>query len=355
MVKSMSLKDIIEKTLSSWMRDGGPEADVVLSTRTRVARNLNNVPFPHVASDADLKGVVDTVRDALKRSPALAGLYMLDLAEVSLLDRQILVEKHLVSPQHIGQVKNRAVVLRKDEVVSIMINEEDHIRIQTIFPGFQLERAWELCSEIDDGLERGLDYAFDEKIGYLTACPTNVGTGLRASIMMHLPALAMTNQVGRVLSSVSHLGIAVRGLYGEGTESSGNIYQLSNQVTLGRTEQDILENIKGVARQIIDQERGARGYLLRETRKQLEDRVYRAYGILANARMITSEEALRLLSDVRLGIDTNLIPGIDRKIFNELMVLTRPAYLQKLMGRELSPPERDVERASFIRERVKEG
>ena len=349
----MSFRDIIEGSLSDWIRGDGPFSDVVLSSRIRLARNLEDMPFPHVASEGDLKKVLEQVEGALRGMRGLGNLRMVRLAEMAPLDRQILVEKHLISPQHAENVKYKAVILRQDETISIMVNEEDHIRIQTIFPGLQLENGWQLASQVDDAFEAKLGYAFDEKIGYIAACPTNAGTGLRASVMVHLPALAMTNQVGKVLSAVSHVGMAVRGLYGEGTEARGNIYQISNQVTLGRSEEDIMENLKGVTKQVIDQERSARSYLLRETKEKLEDTVYRAYGILSNARLLTSEEALRLLSDVRLGIDAGLITEVDGKVLGELMVLTRPAYLQKLVGRELSPFERDFHRAAHVRERMR--
>ncbi|HHY47435.1 MAG TPA: protein arginine kinase [Firmicutes bacterium] len=349
----MTLRDIIERTLSDWMKGTGPQSDVVLSSRIRVARNLSGVPFPHVASDRDLKKVLDDVLQAVRGSRDTQDFEILLLSDIPVLDRQVLVEKHLVSPQHITETKHRAVALSRDETVSIMVNEEDHIRIQTLFSGLQLEEAWQRASKVDDALEARLDYAFDETIGYLTACPTNVGTGMRASVMVHLPALAATGQVGRVLATISHVGVAVRGLYGEGTESSGNIYQLSNQVTLGRSEEDIIENLKGITRQVIEQENSARNFLLRERRKSLEDRVWRAYGILANARLMTSEEALKLISDVKLGVDTGIITVVGTRMLNELMVLTRPAYVQKLMGGELDPEERDTQRAALIRDRIK--
>lgn len=349
----MTSRDFIEKILSGWMKGTGPQSDVVLSSRVRIARNLVGIPFPHVASESDLGRVLDQVRRAVKESGKLKEFGILILSEIPNLDRQVLVEKHLVSPQHILEGRNRAVILSPDETVSIMVNEEDHLRIQTLYSGFELDKSWQNASEIDDILESRLEYAFDEKIGYLTACPTNVGTGMRSSVMVHLPALAATGQVGRVLSTISHVGIAVRGLHGEGTESSGNIYQLSNQVTLGRSEEDIIENLRGITRQVIEQERTARNFLLRERQKTLEDRVWRAYGILENARLLTSDEVLKLISDVRLGVDTGIITVIPPRMLNELMVLTRPAYLQKLVGAELGPEERDIQRAALVRDRVK--
>ncbi len=349
----MSLKDIIDRTSSAWMKADAPSADVVLSSRVRLARNLAGIRFPHQASDADLAKVAEQVHRAIRTVKGLSDLTVIRLCEAPALDRQILVEKHLISPQHAQGAKHRLVAIRPDETVSVMVNEEDHIRIQALLPGLQLEAALKLASEIDDMFESSLDYAFDEKLGYLAACPTNTGTGLRASVMVHLPALAITGQVGRVLSTVSNVGVAVRGLYGEGTEATGNVFQLSNQVTLGRSEPELVENLVRVTRQVIDQERGVRDRLVRERKEQLEDKVNRAYGLLSHARLITSEEALGLLSDVRLGVESGLLPGVDAKVLNELMVITQPAYLQRIMGRELGPQERDVWRAALMRERIR--
>lgn len=349
----MSLGDIIDRTSSTWMKADAPSADVVLSSRVRLARNLEGIPFPHQAPDADLARVADQVQRVIRGVRGLSDLVVIRLSEAQALDRQILVEKHLISPQHAQGAKHRLVAIRADETISVMVNEEDHIRIQALLPGLQLEDALRLASEVDDMFESKLDYAFDEKLGYIAACPTNTGTGLRASVMVHLPALATTGQVGRVLAAVSNVGIAVRGLYGEGTEATGNLFQLSNQVTLGRSEGELVENLAGVTRQVIDQERNVRDRLVRERRDQLEDKVNRAYGLLSHARLITSEEALGLLSDVRLGVESGLLSGVDAMALNELMVITQPAYLQRIMGRELGPQERDVRRAALIRERIR--
>jgi protein arginine kinase len=229
-----------------------------------------------------------------------------------------------------------------------MVNEEDHFRIQCLLPGLQLEKAWQETSGYDDILESYLDYAFDEEKGYLTACPTNVGTGLRASVMLHLPALAITQQINRILSAVSQVGLAVRGIYGEGTEMTGNLLQISNQITLGQSEEEIWQNLYSVTRQLINQEKNAREHLLNEGREKLGDRAGRAYGILKNAWMIDSKEAMQLLSDVRLGVDLGLLKGVPLKILNELLVLTRPGCLQYLKDKNLNPYERDLERAMQI-------
>lgn len=349
----MPLKDIIEGTYSAWMSTNAPHTDVALSSRVRLARNLGDIPFPNQASPTDLARVAEKVEKAVSQVPELSRLEVMRLSEASVLDRHILAEKHLISPQHAEGTENRLAIIADDESVSVMVNEEDHIRIQTLLPGLQLGEAYQLADNVDDLLESKLDYAFDEQIGYITACPTNVGTGLRVSIMVHLPALVVTGQVRAVLSAVSNLGIAVRGLYGEGTEASGNMFQLSNQVTLGRSEQELIENLHAVTMQVIEQERATRKKLILEMPEQLEDRVQRAYGILCHARLMTSQEALKLLSDAKLGVELQLISGVDGETLNELMVITQPAYLQKLAGQGLDPTQRDIRRAALIRERIR--
>lgn len=268
-------------------------------------------------------------------------------------EKRVLVEKHLISPNLADQSKHGTVLLDKDEAISIMVNEEDHIRIQCLLPGFQLGKGLEKANQIDDWIEQRLTYAFDEKRGYLTSCPTNVGTGLRASVMMHLPALAMTQQLNRILPAINQLGLVVRGIYGEGSEALGNLFQISNQLTLGKSEEDIVEDLRGVVLQLIQQERSARENLLDQSRLQLEDRVHRSFGILAHSRMIESKEATQRLSNVRLGIDLGLIKGLSGNILNELMILTQPGFLQQYAGEVLSPEQRDERRATLIRERLK--
>jgi protein arginine kinase len=263
-----------------------------------------------------------------------------------------LVEKHLISPMLAEESRHGAVLLNKDESVSIMINEEDHIRIQVLFPGLQMKQAWELANEIDDWLESHLNFAFDEKCGYLTSCPTNVGTGIRASVMLHLPALAMTQQLNRLLPAITQVGLAVRGIYGEGSEALGQLYQVSNQVTLGLDENEILENLQGVVRQMIEHEHTARGRLQEVSLIQLEDRVHRSYGTLAHCRIIDSKEAMSLLSDVRLGIDLGFIRGVSASVMNELMVMIQPGFLQQYAGERLNAEQRDIRRARLIRERL---
>ena len=337
------------------MKGTGPDRDVALGSRIRLARNLAGMPFPGVAGERHATEVVRQVRTAVEQAAELNHLHFDAMDALSPLERHLLVEDHLISPPHAREGQHKAVVLRDDEVVSVMVNEEDHVRIQVLMPGLQLSAAWELANEIDDAFEKYLPYTFSEERGFLTACPTNVGTGLRASLMVHLPALVTTGQVGDIIQAVGKFGLVVRGLYGEGTQALGNIFQFSNQVTLGHSETDIVQHLINVTRQVTDQEAEARQTLLRRNKTLLEDRVARAYGTLAHARVLSSHEALQLLSDVRLGIDLGLIDGLKPEILQELLVAIRPAHLQKRTRRESSPAERDVLRATLIRERIVEG
>lgn len=344
-----------QAVFSRWMDGTGPEADVVISSRVRIARNLRGIPFPYLASDEQTAGVQQQVaRAAAEHEQPFRDFRFLPMGALSPQEKQVLVEKHVISPCLARESHNGAVFLRRDGGVSIMINEEDHLRLQSIVPGLQLEEAWREADSYDDLLEQKLDFAFDETSGYLTACPTNVGTGLRASVMLHLPALIMTRQVNRFLNALSQVGLTVRGLYGEGTEIIGNLVQVSNQITLGHREEEILRNLESVTRQIIEQEHSARQGLLNSSRERIADRAWRAYGLLNHARIMTTQEAMQLLSDFRLGCDLGLTRGFDRKLLNELLVLIRPACLQEMAGRELSPDERDRERPAQIRKRFQE-
>jgi protein arginine kinase len=351
----MSWNNLVTSPVSKWMEASGPMAEVVLSSRIRLARNLANVPFPHQMTEAQAEELIQQVDAGIKEInlvglPSKVQLYR--LANVPALDRQVLVEKHLISPQQSQQARGRAVAISDDEAVSIMVNEEDHLRIQCLASGMQLKELWRIASTVDDALEQRLTYAFDTHRGYLTACPTNVGTGLRASVMMHLPGLVLTQQAGRLFHSLSQLGLVVRGLYGEGTDAAGHLFQISNQTSLGKAEEEIVEHLEAVVHKVMEAEKQARAHLMSDMRLQMEDRVGRAYGILSSARVITSEEAMKLLSDVRLGIAMGLFPRVSHRTVNELMVLMQPAFLQKAEGRELNPLDRDVKRAAMIRSKL---
>ena len=333
----------------------GPDSDIILSSRIRLARNINQYKFPILFTNDEAKSVIHKIKERVEQSPftKLGNLELLLMDELQPLQKRVLMEKHLISPHLAEQSTFGACLLSENEDVSIMLNEEDHIRIQCLFPGFQLTEALNLASEIDDWLEEEIDYAYDEAVGYLTTCPTNVGTGLRASVMMHLPGLVLTQQINRIIPAINQLGLIVRGIYGEGSEALGNIFQVSNQITLGKSEMDIVDDLKSVVSQLIAQERSAREALAKASNIQLEDRVFRSYGILSNCRIIESKEAARCLSDVRLGIDMNYLTNISRNILNELMILTQPGFLQQYAGGPLRPHERDIRRASLIRERIK--
>lgn len=343
------------ENLSKWTEGAGPQADVVISSRIRLARNLAQYPFPHLLTTEQDKFIVDDITKVAKGKDFVKKLgksEVINLFDITDLEKWVLVEKHLISPQHAQGSGNRAVVISDDETFSVMINEEDHVRIQCLLPAMQIHEAYQKANDLDDSLEKTLDFAFSKEHGYLTVCPTNVGTGLRASVMVHLPGLVTTKQAGRVLSALSQVGLAVRGTYGEGTESSGNLYQISNHRTLGKTEEEILNNITTVTQHIIEQEKHAREIMLKEIPDQLADRVWRAHGILASARLISSKEAINYLSELRLGIDLNIISDLDTRIFNELLVLIQPAFLQKQKGVELTPIMRDKARADIIREKI---
>lgn len=348
----MTLERFISKAVSPWMKESGPNDDIVLSSRIRLARNLEDFVFPVLSSLRDSEAVLNTVQAHVAKhtDDELANLELLLMRDLEPIQKQVLVEKHLISPHLANESENGAVLLSPDESISIMINEEDHLRIQHLGSGLRLKEVLEKANHIDDLLEETLDYAFDEKRGYLTSCPTNVGTGMRASVMMHLPALVISQQLNRIVPAINQLGLVVRGIYGEGSEALGNLFQISNQITLGKSESDIVEDLQGVVLQLIEQERYAREMLLQNSRIQLEDRVYRSLGVLQNSRIIDSKEAANCLSDVRLGIDIGLIDNVSRTIINELTILTQPGFLQQFAGERLTPDERDVRRATLIRE-----
>ncbi|WP_252313654.1 protein arginine kinase [Sinobaca sp. H24] len=352
----MSLERFISNALSPWMKEeSGSEKDIVLSTRIRFARNLNDYPFPIISSEHSaetLRGFVS--KELTENKESFAGsLELLNMEELSKNEKKMLVEKHLISPHLAERSTAGAVLLNEKESVSLMVNEEDHLRIQCLFPGFQPEEGLRFANELDDWVESKVTYAFDEKRGFLTSCPTNVGTGMRASVMMHLPALVMTKALNRFLPAINQLGFVVRGIYGEGSEALGNLFQISNQTTLGKSEEDIVEDLQGIVLQIIEQEHEARRSVLKTSRIQIEDRIFRSYGILSNSRIIETKEAAKRLSDVKLGIDLDLIRDIKGNILNELMILMQPGFLQQYADRPLEAKERDVRRASLIRERMK--
>ncbi len=341
----------VEQVNCGWSRQGGAESDIVISTRIRLARNLVGLPFPHLLSSEKAQEILNQMNQICSGDSDFA-LEFFRLTDFSESERQILVEKHLISPNLVENPENKAVILNPEQSISIMVNEEDHLRLQGFLPGLQLKAAWENLNKVDDFLEAHLDYAFEGRWGYLTACPTNIGTGMRASLMLHLPALVMLKQMGGAVANVNKLGFAVRGLYGEGTEALGNLYQISNQITLGQSEEDILISLAALAAQIIKSERAAREILLEKRRPQIQDQAGRAYGILKYANLISSQEALKLLSDLRLGSDLGLGVKISGELLTELMIMSRPAWLIKAAGEELNSLERDQKRAELFQAKL---
>ncbi len=338
--------------MTAWYINKGPESDVILSSRVRIARNIAGYPFPYRMDKTEGNEVLQKASEAVMKSNIAKGLIFIDTRKLSPVERQSLVEKHLVSPDLVNSNNEHGVIISKDENISIMINEEDHIRIQCMVPGMQMDKALNECDRIDNLIEKKIDYAFNKDFGYLTSCPTNVGTGIRASVMMHLPALVMTGYIKGILEACGKIGIAVRGIYGENSEASGNMFQISNQVTLGQTEKEIVANITNIASQVIEQERMLRSEFYKQNPYRFEDKIYRSLGVLSNARVISTDESLRLLSDVRLGVDMGIIKDIKIESLNEIILYLQPANLQRLSDRPLTPEERDVQRAELIRTKL---
>jgi len=339
-----------------WIHEEGPLGDVVLSSRIRLARNLADSPFPSNMNDSIADAVVQRVRASIlgDSSPVKDDYQFLAMKDFSPRDRQVMVEKHLASPDLMEHAERAALLVDKSEQISIMINEEDHIRLQCICPGYQLDEAWRSLDNIDDIIEAQLPYSYDENLGYLTCCPTNIGTGMRASIMMHLPGLVITGNMNSIIQAISKIGLTVRGLYGEGSEALGNIYQISNQVTLGISEEDIIINLKAIAQQIIEKERMARKALIENGGIKFEDNVWRALGVLTHAQIIDIREFMTLISQVRVGVDMGIIKGVSRKKLTEIMILGQPAHLSKYYQEELASASKDLDiiRAKMVREKL---
>ncbi len=347
----MEIKDLSDNT-GEWLRGTGKESDIVISSRVRLARNITGYPFLSRANLKQRREIESLLRKTIIDRDIAQDVSYVNLNQATAVDKLFLVERHLISKEHAEGEGERGVAFGKTETVSLMINEEDHLRIQVIRSGFELKNTWDTIDEIDNILGESLNFAFSSRFGFLTACPTNVGTGMRVSVMLHLPALGMTKHIEKVFNAVGKLGLVVRGLYGEGTKVSGDLYQISNQFALGKSEKEILSIIESVIPRITSYERMARKALVLESKDQLEDRIWRSYGMLKAARTITSEEILQLLSQVRMGVNIGLIDDIEMQTLNELFVLTLPAHLQKLQGCELDSAQRNVIRASYVRKRL---
>lgn len=333
-------------------RREGPYDRIVLSSRVRLARNLKGIPFPGWAKKPDRLKSLELIRPAVEALPQMKDAFSETMDNLTPLEKNLLVERHLISREHAARNAGSGLVLNREESLCVMINEEDHLRMQALRPGLQLKQAWQAIDQIDSKLERKLELAFSTELGYLTACPTNLGTGIRVSAMLHLPGLVLAEHINQIIQAVNKLGLAVRGLYGEGTEALGNVFQVSNQKTLGDTESDIVERLNKVLLQIIEHEENARLTLLEKKSKVVYNHIGRAYGILANAHSISSKETMNHLSFMRLGVDLGMFVDFKRCSVDELFILTQPAHLQRQLADKLSVEERDILRADMLRERL---
>ncbi|MGE0161377.1 MAG: ATP--guanido phosphotransferase [Gemmatimonadales bacterium] len=338
----------------SWLEASGDHPDIVLSTRVRLARNLQGHAFGPRARVNDREAVLRRFKESTLRSDTLKGGALLEMPQLAHRTRRILLERRLVSrdllgDEQSGPVRGAAVHVSGKGPVSVMVNEEDHLRVQSLVSGLRLEHAWRLVDRLDEELGRELPFAYHPEFGFLTSCPTNVGSGLRASVFMHLPGLVLTKEIGKVLQGLGQVGLTFRGLYGEGSEVVGNFFQVSNQTTLGKTEEDLVDHLDKVVRQVIQYELHARQVLLRDARAVTEDKIWRAYGLLRFARSLSFEELMNLLSGVRLGLSLKLLPGLRVYTLNKMMIFTQPAHLEEAAGRDLSPTESDAHRAAYVR------
>ena len=339
--------------ITKWLDSSGPESDTVISNRVRLARNIKGIPFEIKATKTDQEKILGMVSYALDDLNFLKTGKYYDGSELTTLVIQSLLERHLVSPDFAASKNKHAVFINNDETLSLMINEEDHVRYQVLSSGLDFELSLFQINDFDEQLEKELEFAYSPELGFLTACPSNVGTGIRASVLINLPGLVLTKEIEKVLRGILQIGLAVRGLYGEGTETKGNFFQVSNQQSLGRSEDEIIEIIEKSVRQVIDYEKKARDYLTQNAKTEIEDKVFRAQAVLRNARIITSEEAINLLGVVRLGVVMGIITDVSLKTINELLILTRPASIQLYYNKEMEAYDLDEKRASLLRNRLR--
>lgn len=348
----MESNDILFDNDGEWMSGTGPHSGIAVSTRVRLARNLAKRRFPTHPDQTDRMDVIDEVKGAISALPNGDNFTWCELDERLPLERRLLMERHLISRELADGSGPRAVAVNPEESLAVMVNEEDHLRLQCLLSGLSVQEAYDRVNRLDDQLSEHMEYAFDPFYGYLTSCPTNVGTGLRVSVMLHLPALVMTRHIEKVFRAVYEMRMAVRGFYGEGTEAFGELYQISNQITSGRSEIDIIDDMEAVIAAIIQYEEKARVELATSERSQLEDRVWRSWGLLQNARLMSSEEAMRHLSSLRLGVVMGVFKNIDLPELQRLFLYSQPAHLQRMEGKELESGDRDLVRAKFIRARL---
>lgn len=348
----MTLDELLQKP-GSWL-SSTEVTGVVISSRVRLARNLKDLPFPGWCTTGLCHQAWARLQELVPACEVFSDPLVSGMERLSDLEKQIIFERHLISREHAEQGEGSGVVIRSDETVAVMVNEEDHLRLQAIHAGLDLQEAWAQINGLDDELEKHLDYAFSPQLGYLTACPSNVGTGMRASVMLHLPALMLLEEIAPIMKGMAKIGLTVRGMWGEGTDATGNMFQISNQITLGEAEGDMINNLEQIVRELVSHEENARTRIMDVREAAVRDHVGRAEGILAGAHILSTQECLNLLSGLRLGIDLGIVSHIDWSRLNGLLVLTQPAHLQQMEGRELSPGERDEARAVLVRERLKE-
>lgn len=338
--------------LGEWLKGTGPESDIVVSTRVRLARNIKGYPFTLRTSAQQRDELLLAVGEAMKAAHLDKSVVTLRLNDVHPIHRDVLVERHLISRELAASEGPRAVVFGRGEMLSVMVNEEDHLRLQWIKSGFDVDRAFKALLKVDQAMEKRLPYVTSEKYGYLTACPTNVGTGIRVSVMVHLPALTLKDHVQKVFKAAEKMSHAIRGLYGEGTRAFGDFYQVSNQATLGRSEEEIVESVKAIVPKVLEYERRMRAQLFAEERALVEDKVFRALATVRSARMLNVQEMMSHLSLIRLGIDLGIVNDIKPRTINEIFILGQPSHLQRDEGREMTAAERDVKRAELVRARL---
>ena len=345
--------DTLVKSPGCWL-SMQEDTGIVISSRVRLARNIREAAFPGWAGESERVRLCNELRSLFERTETMAGSLFLDMAKLTALDKEILKERHLISNEMAEKGAGSGLIVSENENIAVMINEEDHLRLQAITPGLQLEQIWRTLNNLDSQIEQQLSFAFSHRLGYLTACPSNVGTGLRASVMVHLSGLKLMGELQAVINGLEKIGLAVRGLLGEGTEASGNMFQISNQSTLGQPEETIVKQLIRVVKDVVNHENNARARLFQQKRTFLVDQIGRAIGIAMHARILSSREAIDLLSALRLGVASGFVTHLKMRQINEIMLLTQPGHLQKMCNRILGPEERDQMRAGLLRDRLKQ-
>jgi protein arginine kinase len=343
-----AFQQLIQKP-SAWLSAENEESEIVLSSRVRLARNLEKRPFTHGSKPDDLKAIREEVVSAIEKTPSMRKTLVIDMDNISEPERMILAERHLITRDMVKNYKNRGLASLASEKLSVMINEEDHLRLQSVESGLSLKQAFSRMSKLDSDLDEHLQFAFSDTLGFLTACPTNVGTGLRVSAMVHLPGLVHNKDISQIIDGLRNVRLTVRGLYGEGSEIMGNFVQISNSITLGLSEEDTVKNLESHIRKVLEFEKKAREVILTKARSLLEDKIWRAYGICKSARIVTSKEAMGLISAVRMGVGLGVITDVKLSVLNELLIMIQPMHLQRLYKRSMEPEERDKVRADYIR------